>query len=95
VSAAGEWLWRRVRALAKIDDAPLQTRLTRAEALEIARRSIMGEEGELFQPGAGASLENGRVVWCVITHVGYRGGNSRVYIDDETGNVIRHADLPR
>jgi hypothetical protein len=89
MNRVGQWLWRWVRKLAKVDDEPLQTRLTKHDVLEIARRHLMGDGEELFRPGAAPKLENGRVVWSVITHVGYRGGHSRVFIDDETRSVIR------
>ena len=89
----GQWLWRWTRKLAKIDEEPIPTRLSKDDALEIARRHIMGEDGELFRPGAGPRVEDGRTVWRVITHVGYRGGHCRVYSDDDTGEVLRIEDV--
>jgi hypothetical protein len=90
----GRWLWGWIRKLAKVDNEPIVTRHTKEEALEIARRHLMGEHGELPLPGAEPEIEDGRVVWGVITNVGYRGGHSRVFIDDETGDVIRTMHVP-
>ncbi|HET6280670.1 MAG TPA: hypothetical protein VFH73_06890 [Polyangia bacterium] len=63
-------------------------RLTTAEAIEIARRHLSPDDN---LPGAGAGTveENGRLVWRVVTHAGLRGGHSQVYVDDQTGAVIR------
>lgn len=73
--------------------APISPRLTKAEAIEIARRHLC-PDGDLFLPGAGPVLEEGRIIWRVVTHVGYRGGHDQVYVDDYTGNVLRthHVD---
>lgn len=86
-------VWRWIRKLSKTDDEPPQTRLTREQAMAIARRHLMGND-ELFRPGARATVENGRIIWRVITHVGHRGGHSQIQIDDETGAVIEthHVD---
>lgn len=73
---------------------PIVTRLTAAAVLEIARRHI-DSDGELFLPGAAPVVEDGRIVWKVVTHVGYRGAHDQVDVDDYTGEVIRthHVEL--
>jgi len=48
MNPVGQWLWRWLRKLAKIDDEPLQTRLTKQDVLEIARRHLMGDDEALF-----------------------------------------------
>ena len=66
----------------------LVTRLSRDAALGIAARHLDIEE-QLPKMGATPIRERGRVVWRVVTNVGARGGHSQVYVDDETGEVVR------
>lgn len=72
----------------------LTPRLTESEAIEIARRHLM-PDGQLPSPGAAPKQEGERIVWRVVTHSGYRGGHSEVYVDDENGQVThtRHVDV--
>jgi hypothetical protein len=86
------WLWEFLRR--RVREQEIATRLTREEAIEIARRHL-DPDGELFMPGAEAEKTDGRIVWRVVTHVGFRGGHSQVYVDDETGKVIHthHVEL--
>ena len=79
-------LWKLLRRLSGVE--PLATRLTAEQAIEIARRCLVGE-GTLSDAGASPIVERGRIVWRVVTDRYLRGAHQQAYIDDVTGEVIR------
>jgi hypothetical protein len=83
-------LWKWLRRMASGE--PLATRLSRDEAIEIARLHLVGV-GLLVDPSATPIAERGKVVWRVVTHAYVRGAHQQVYIDDQTGTVLRTFDV--
>lgn len=95
-------LYSLLRRLAGIEDPPA-TRLTREEAIELARAAATEGIGPGWDEpmgaeaiGAGAMREGNtrRIVWTVMTNASARGGHVRVKIDDATGEVVELRVLP-
>ena len=90
-------LYRLVQDLAGIEDPP-QTRLSREEAIELARAAAERAGLDLNEPiGAGARREGKarRVVWGVISNADVIDGHVIVKIDDATGEVIEIGRIGR
>lgn len=90
-------LYTVLRRLAGIEDPP-PTRLTREEAIELARAAADRAGLGLDEPiGAGAMREGKarRIVWGIIDNADKLGGHVRVRIDDATGEIIEIQVHPR
>ncbi len=102
-------LYRLVQDLAGIEDPP-QTRLSREEAIELARAAAERAGLDLDEPiveRAGVDLhapinaeavregEARRVVWVVVSNADLLHGQIHVKIDDATGDVIEVWDTNR
>lgn len=74
-------------------------RMTREEAIQLARSTIEKEGWPWWEPvyvtQARRFIFFGKRVWRIFTNSHARGCNAHVELDDETGQVLRKGFIPR
>ena len=66
--------------------------ISRTQAISIARSECERRQWAWLEP---VKAQSGDKVWIIHTSWGYRGGNAKISIDRETGEVVKAAYLPR
>lgn len=68
-------------------EAKMKTKLSNEKAVEIAKTADIDNAAREQLSIATAIEENGKIVWSVSSLV--KGAKDIVYVDDETGTIIR------
>ncbi len=86
--------WRRFVDWALNREPPITSRRTEAEIREFARAHLEPHGAWIPEVGIQPRRENGRIVWYLCTNVPNRGGNTLLWIDDETLEIVKQHHLP-
>jgi len=77
----------------------MRAAMTRDDVIQRARAATEAEGWPWREPiqvqRVRQGLVAGRVTWHVMTNAAYRGGNVNIWIDDQSGAVVKQGFAPR